>query len=75
MRKRTLVALLSLVCGLCTDCPDLCVLSLGVMGRSCSVIVVFLDIFNTFFSQRMTKPTTWHVRLAKTQISLGIRPV
>ena len=26
-------------------------------------------------SQRMTKPTKWHVRPAKTQISLGIRPV
>ena len=26
-------------------------------------------------NQRMTKPTTWHVRQAKTQISLGIRPV
>ena len=25
-------------------------------------------------SQRMTKPTNWHVRPAKTQISLGIRP-
>ena len=26
-------------------------------------------------SRRMTKPTQWPVRLAKTQISLGIRPV
>ena len=26
-------------------------------------------------SRRMTKPTKWHVRPAKTQISLGIRPV
>ena len=26
-------------------------------------------------SQRMTKPTKWHVSPAKTQISLGIRPV
>ena len=26
-------------------------------------------------SQRKTKPTEWHVRQAKTQISLGIRPV
>ena len=25
-------------------------------------------------SRNMTKPTTWHVRLAKTQISFGIRP-
>ena len=26
-------------------------------------------------SHRMTKPTKWHVRPAKTQISLGVRPV
>ena len=26
-------------------------------------------------SQRMTKPTKWHMRPAKTQINLGIRPV
>ena len=26
-------------------------------------------------SRSMTKPTKWHVRLAKTQISLDIRPV
>ena len=26
-------------------------------------------------SQRMMKPTKWHMRPAKTQISLGIRPV
>ena len=26
-------------------------------------------------SHSMTKPTKWHVRPAKTQISLGIRPV
>ena len=26
-------------------------------------------------SHLMTKPTKWHVRPAKTQISLGIRPV
>ena len=26
-------------------------------------------------SQRLTKPTKWHVCPAKTQISLGIRPV
>ena len=28
-----------------------------------------------FLSHHMTKPTKWHVRSAKTQISLGIRPV
>ena len=26
-------------------------------------------------SQRMTKPTKWHIRPAKTQVSLGFRPV
>ena len=28
-----------------------------------------------YFSRLMTKPTKWHVRPAKTQINLGIRPV
>ena len=30
---------------------------------------------NSYFSHRMTKPTKWPVRPAKTQVSLGIRPV
>ena len=30
-------------------------------------------ICNHHLSRRMTKPTKWHVRLAKTRISLGIR--
>ena len=30
---------------------------------------------HTHMSRNMTKPTKWHVRPAKTQISLGIRPV
>ena len=40
-----------------------------------------LDTFGEFFffslqlSRLMIKPTKWHVRPAKTQISLGIRPV
>ena len=29
----------------------------------------------TYLSRLMTKPTNWHVRPAKTQISLGIRPI
>ena len=39
------------------------------------------DMFESFYnaevhlSRLMTKPTKWHVRPAKTQISLGIRPV
>ena len=31
--------------------------------------------FISDLSRLMTKPTTWHMRPAKTQISLGIRPV
>ena len=31
--------------------------------------------FKELLSRLMTKPTKWHVRPAKTQISLGIRPV
>ena len=31
--------------------------------------------FQTQMSRFMTKSTKWHVRPAKTQISLGIRPV
>ena len=35
-----------------------------------------LICFTAFYLSRlMTKPTKWHVRPAKTQISLGIRPV
>ena len=30
---------------------------------------------NVTLSRLMTKPTKWHVRPAKTQISLGIGPV
>ena len=34
-----------------------------------------LDVLLHYLSRPMTKPTKWHVSLAKTQISLGIRPV
>ena len=34
----------------------------------------FWPVYSTKKSQRMTKSTKWHVRTAKTQISLGIRP-
>ena len=34
----------------------------------------FTHLFNEL-SHRMTKPSKWHVRPVKTQISLGIRPV
>ena len=33
------------------------------------------SFINGHFSRLMTKPTKWHVRPAKTQISLGIHPV
>ena len=33
------------------------------------------SLINLHMSRLMTKPTKWHVRPAKTQISLGIRPV
>ena len=36
---------------------------------------VFTLAINFYLNRRMTKPTKWHVRPAKTQISLGIRPV
>ena len=32
-------------------------------------------LFHSHLSHVMTKPTKWHVRPAKTQISLGIRPI
>ena len=32
-------------------------------------------VASVHFSRLMTKPTKWHVRPAKTQISLGIRPI
>ena len=35
----------------------------------------FLDYIPPKMSRLVTKPTKWHVRPAKTQISLGIRPV
>ena len=34
-----------------------------------------LNLFVPHMSRLMTKPTKWHVRPVKTQISLGIRPV
>ena len=39
-----------------------------------AVDILFVS-FNRYLSHLMTKPTKWHVRPAKTQISLGIRPV
>ena len=38
------------------------------------VIVAFPGNIDLYMIQRMTKPTKLHVRRAKTQISLGIRP-
>ena len=35
----------------------------------------YFSVYMAHMSHRMTKPTKWHVCPAKTQISLGIRPV
>ena len=44
-------------------------------GRICPKDVFWRFNTNNYeTSQRTTKPTKWHVRPAKTQISLGIRP-
>ena len=42
------------------------------MGLNCGGFSVNIILFS---SRNMTKPTKWHVRPAKTQISPGIRPV
>ena len=63
-------------------CPHLMVsrFSTPPLGarRLQSLIVVLpgdLIVFVYILSRLMTKPTKWHVRPVKTQISLGIRPV
>ena len=40
-----------------------------------AIIAIYWAIIRSILSRRMTKPTKWHVRPAKTQISLRIRPV
>ena len=40
-----------------------------------SYTIEWLHVLKWNMSHLMTKPTKWHVRPAKTQISLGIRPV
>ena len=40
-----------------------------------SFIIIHNDVDVGHLSRLMTKPTKWHMRPAKTQISLGIRPV
>ena len=47
----------------CSHANYMCALSIDVLA--------YVDKM----SRNMTKPTKWHVRPAKTQISLGIRPV
>ena len=37
--------------------------------------LLFQTVHHCYMSHLMTKPTKWHVRPAKTQISLGILPV
>ena len=48
-------------------------ISSRTLGRQCFSRGVALVTW--YMSQPRTKPTKWHVRPAKTQISLGIRPV
>ena len=42
---------------------------------SCVISLLSEDLFRIYLSRVMTKPTKWHVRPAKTQISMGICPV
>ena len=46
-----------------------------LLVSSSMVITLSMPFFVTYMSHLMTKPTKWHVRPAKTQISLGICPV
>ena len=46
----------------------------SVYNNRCGTLP-FLGFLCNHMSRLMTKPTKWHVRPAKTQISLGIRPV
>ena len=40
-----------------------------------NVLMKFIVCVKKDMSRLVTKPTKWHVRPAKNQISLGIRPV
>ena len=40
-----------------------------------TAVLTLSKSLETYLSRLMTKPTKWHVRLVKTQISLGVRPV
>ena len=44
-------------------------------GHTCHFLGIALLLLTLQLSHLMTKPTKWHVRPAKTQISLGLRPV
>ena len=46
-----------------------------IISWACSILVSILITGAIHLSRLMAKPTKWHVRPAKTQISLGIRPV
>ena len=39
-----------------------------------TTVAVYAEDADAYLSSIVTKPTKWHVRPAKTQISLGIRP-
>ena len=60
------------ICAVCVCvCMRVCVCVCYDLCIGFSIQPVFL----VKLSRLMTKPTKWHVRPAKTQISLGIRPV
>ena len=47
------------------------------LGFQCYKVIFLVNLLKEklYLSRLVTKPTKWHVRPAKTQISLGIRPV
>ena len=64
----------------CTVCPGLCVQNQGSLRYVILIRMPWLVKYeklslNYHMSHLMTKPTKWHVRPVKTQISLGICPV
>ena len=53
-----------------------CIKMYSYLSKVCEGVTLFqLHLFSHNLSLSMTKPTKWPVRLAMTQISLGIRPV
>ena len=61
----------------CTVDKCLPIIRIGVQTNLLGFRYILITKESKIFhlSRLMTKPTKWHVRPAKTQISLGIRPV